>query len=123
MVHLNPPFDIPAALTRLPGKPGVYLMYDSTGQLLYIGKAKSLKSRVRQYFQSDIRHSYRIQSMVGQIARFETILTDSEIEALLLEDTLVKERSPKYNVLLRDDKKFPWIGLSDEPFPDAGGDR
>ncbi len=111
------PFDIQEGLARLPGRPGVYRMYAADGELLYIGKAKNLKSRVRSYFQSNAQHSPKNRQLVRLIARFDYIVTDNEMEALILEDNLVKKHHPRFNVLLRDDKRFPWLCITGEPFP------
>ncbi|QEK11562.1 excinuclease ABC subunit UvrC [Crassaminicella thermophila] len=105
-------FDIKEQLKKLPQKPGVYLMKDSTGEIIYVGKAISLKNRVRQYFQSSKNHSPKVLAMVGNISEFEYILTDSEVEALILEANLIKKHRPKYNVLLRDDKQYPYIKVT-----------
>lgn len=99
-------------LKDLPDKPGVYIMRDKYGGIIYIGKAVSLKNRVRQYFRASSNHSPRIQSMVSHIADFEYILTDTEVEALVLECSLIKEYHPKYNVSLRDDKHYPYIKIT-----------
>ncbi|HHX13650.1 MAG TPA: excinuclease ABC subunit UvrC [Clostridiales bacterium] len=105
-------FDIRENLKKLPAKPGVYIHKDQKGQILYVGKALSLKNRVRQYFQSPQRLNPKIRAMVGQIAEFEYIVTDTEMEALLLESLLIKRHKPKYNAMLRDDKTFPWIKVT-----------
>lgn len=112
-------FDLTFFLKNLPDKPGVYRMYAEDGSILYIGKAKSLKNRVRSYFQklNPRQHSVKTITLVGQIAWLDYILTDSEVEALLLESLLIKQEKPKYNILLKDDKKFPWLGISDEAYP------
>lgn len=110
-------FDIQAELRRLPTDPGVYRMYDASGNLLYVGKAQSLRARVRSYFQQDAQHSAKIRAMVAQVAYFDVVVTDTEIEALVLESNLVKAHQPKYNVLLKDDKRFPWIGIETGPYP------
>lgn len=105
-------------LKILPDKPGVYLMKDDAGKIIYVGKAISLKNRVRSYFQSSRNLSPRIQSMVNQVERFEFIVTTSEVEALVLECNLIKEEHPKYNVRLRDDKQYPWVKVTlAERFP------
>lgn len=104
-------------LQRLPANSGVYRFYNARGTLIYIGKAKQLKSRVRSYFQKGADHSPKTQSMVRQIADFDYIITDNEREALILETNLIKEKKPKYNILARDDKRYPWIGISAEKFP------
>ena len=88
----------------LPTQPGVYIMKDIQGDIIYIGKAKQLKNRVSQYFGSVTGHSEKVRRMVSQIDRFEYIVTDSEFEALVLECSLIKQYSPKYNILLKDDK-------------------
>lgn len=105
-------------LTTLPDNPGVYIMKDSDDNIIYIGKAKSLKNRVRQYFQSSRNHSQKVRSMVEHIRDFEYILTDSELEALILECNLIKKHRPKYNVLLKDDKHYPYIKVTtNEEYP------
>lgn len=111
-------FDIQEELKKLPGKPGVYLMHDEKDEIIYVGKAISLKNRVRQYFQSSRNKGVKIEQMVTHIARFEYIVTDSELEALVLECNLIKEHRPKYNTMLMDDKSYPFIKVTvDEPFP------
>jgi excinuclease ABC subunit C len=110
-------FDFKAALARLPDQPGVYRMYGPNNTLLYVGKAKVLKNRVRSYFQNPAGLAPKVSVLMQQVIRFDYIVTDSEIEALILEYNLIKQHRPKYNILLRDDKKFPWIGLSAEPYP------
>jgi excinuclease ABC subunit C len=103
---------------NLPRSPGVYLMKDSKGRVLYIGKAKSLRSRVRSYFLNNDRYVHpKIVALVSRIADVDFVLTDSEVEALILEDNLVKEHKPRYNVMLRDDKAFPFIKVTNEPYP------
>jgi len=105
-------------LKILPDKPGVYLMKDADENVLYVGKAVSLKNRVRSYFQSSRNLSLRIQSMVKQVDRVEYITTDSEVEALVLECNLIKEKRPKYNIRLRDDKQYPWVKVTlQETYP------
>lgn len=96
-------------LKKLPGKPGVYLMHDKKDAIIYVGKAISLKNRVRQYFQPSRNVSPKIERMISQIDHFEYIITDSEVEALVLESNLIKEHKPKYNTMLRDDKSYPFI--------------
>lgn len=113
----TPSFDFQTALGRLPDQPGVYRMFGSDGTLLYVGKAKNLKNRVKSYFQNPAGLAPKVAVLMQQVARFDYILTDTEIEALILEYNLIKQHRPKYNILLRDDKKFPWIGLSAEPYP------
>ena len=110
--------DIQEQLKKLPGEPGVYLMKDEDDKIIYVGKAISLKNRVRQYFQSSKNHSSKVKSMVKNINSFEYIITDSELEALILECNLIKKYRPKYNVLLRDDKTYPYIKVTvNEDFP------
>lgn len=105
-------------LASLPDRPGCYLFKDETGKVLYVGKALSLRSRVRQYFQEGGGHTPRIRRMVPRVRDLETIVTDSEMEALILESTLIKRHRPYYNVRLRDDKQYPYICLTmNEPFP------
>lgn len=102
-------FDIQEELKKLPAKPGVYLMHDKSDAIIYVGKAISLKNRVRQYFQAGRRVSPKIERMISQIHHFEYIITDSEVEALVLENNLIKEHEPKYNTMLKDDKTYPYI--------------
>ncbi len=111
-------FDIEEELKKLPAKPGVYIMHDKSDAIIYVGKAVSLKNRVRQYFQSSRNLSPKIQKMVSLVARFEYIVVDSEMEALVLECNLIKEHRPKYNTMLKDDKHYPYIRVTvNEPFP------
>ena len=111
-------FNIQEELKKLPGKPGVYLMHDEKDAIIYVGKAISLKNRVRQYFQSSRNKGAKIEQMVTHISRFEYIVTDSELEALVLECNLIKEHRPKYNTMLVDDKSYPFIKVTvNEPFP------
>ena len=105
-------FDIQEELKKLPAKPGVYIMHDKTDAIIYVGKAISLKNRVRQYFQSSRNKGPKIEQMVTKIARFEYIVTDSELEALVLECNLIKEHRPKYNTMLKDDKTYPYIKVT-----------
>ena len=110
--------DIQEQLKKLPGEPGVYLMKDENDKIIYVGKAISLKNRARQYFQSSKNHSSKVKSMVKNIKSFEYIITDSELEALILECNLIKKYRPKYNVLLRDDKTYPYIKVTiNEDYP------
>lgn len=102
-------FDIKEELKKLPANPGVYLMHDKSDAIIYVGKAISLKNRVRQYFQAGRRVSPKIERMISQIDHFEYIITDSEVEALVLENNLIKEHEPKYNTMLKDDKTYPYI--------------
>lgn len=111
-------FDFKAQLKILPDKPGVYLMKNALGEVIYVGKAKILKNRVRQYFQSSKNHSEKVRAMVKNISEFEYIVTDSEMEALILECNLIKKYSPKYNISLKDDKFYPFIKVTtNEDFP------
>ncbi len=111
-------FDFEEELKKLPGKPGVYIMHDAKDAIIYVGKAVSLKNRVRSYFRASTKKTPKIQKMVSLIARFEYIVTDSELEALVLENNLIKEHSPKYNTMLKDDKTYPYIKVTiSEPFP------
>lgn len=114
----NKTFIIEDELKKLPGKPGVYLMHDEKDEIIYVGKAISLKNRVRQYFQTSRNKGAKIEQMVTHISRFEYIVTDSELEALVLECNLIKEHRPKYNTMLMDDKSYPFIRVSvNEAFP------
>jgi excinuclease ABC subunit C len=111
-------FDFEHQLKVLPDKPGVYLMKNALGEIIYVGKAKILKNRVRQYFQSSKNHSEKVKAMVKNIAEFEYIVTDSEMEALILECNLIKKYRPRYNILLKDDKHYPFIKVTiNEDFP------
>ena len=96
-------FNIEEELKKLPGQPGVYIMHDARDEIIYVGKAISLKNRVRQYFQSSRGKTAKIHKMVSRIARFEYIVTDSEMEALVLECNLIKEHRPRYNTMLKDE--------------------
>ena len=111
-------FLIEDELKKLPGKPGVYIMHGENDEIIYVGKAVSLKNRVRQYFQSSRNKGAKIEQMVTHITRFEYIVTDSELEALVLECNLIKEHRPKYNTMLKDDKTYPFIKVTvNEPYP------
>ena len=111
-------FNIEEELKKLPGQPGVYIMHDARDEIIYVGKAISLKNRVRQYFQSSRGKTAKIQQMVSRIARFEYIVTDSELEALVLECNLIKEHRPRYNTMLKDDKAYPYIQVTvSEAYP------
>ncbi|PNV63748.1 excinuclease ABC subunit C [Clostridium sp. chh4-2] len=111
-------FNIEEELKKLPSQPGVYIMHDSKDEIIYVGKAISLKNRVRQYFQSSRNKTAKIEQMVSRIARFEYIITDSELEALVLECNLIKEHRPRYNTMLKDDKSYPYIKVTvNEEFP------
>ena len=105
-------------LKTLPESPGVYLMKDAQGKIIYVGKAIILKNRVRQYFQANKNHSVKVRAMVAKIADFETIVTASEVEALILECNLIKKYRPRYNICLKDDKSYPYLKLTlAEDFP------
>lgn len=110
-------FDFEYQIKNLPDNPGVYLMRNSLREVIYVGKAKNLKNRVRQYFQSSKNHTEKVKAMVSHISEFEYIVTDSEMEALILECNLIKKYSPKYNILLKDDKYYPFIKITNEEFP------
>lgn len=111
-------FDFDEELKKLPNKPGVYIMHDAKDTIIYIGKAVNLHSRVRSYFRKNIGRGPQIDKMVTQIARFEYIITDSELEALVLENNLIKEYSPRYNTMLKDDKTYPYIKVTvGHPYP------
>lgn len=111
-------FDFSEELKKLPEKPGVYIMHNSSDEIIYVGKAVNLKNRVRQYFQNSKNKSAKTTALVSHIAYFEYIVTDSEMEALLLECNLIKEHRPKYNVMLKDDKTYPYIKVTtNEAFP------
>lgn len=111
-------FDIQEELKKLPPKPGVYIMHDDKDAIIYVGKAVNLHNRVRSYFRKIVGRGPQIDQMVRQIARFEYIVTDSELEALVLENNLIKEHMPKYNTMLRDDKTYPYIKVTvQEDFP------
>ncbi|MDR1060377.1 MAG: excinuclease ABC subunit UvrC, partial [Clostridiales bacterium] len=105
-------FDINAELKKLPGKPGVYIMKSAAGDIIYVGKAVSLKNRVKQYFQSNAGHTPKVRALVLRICSFEYIVTDTEFEALILECNLIKKHRPRYNVLLKDDKHYPYIKIT-----------
>ncbi len=110
-------FNIQEELKKIPDNPGVYMMKNTFNEVIYVGKAKNLKKRVRQYFQSK-NHSTKIQNMIRNINEFEYIMTDNEVEALILEANLIKKYMPKYNTLLRDDKQYPYIKIStNEKYP------
>ncbi|MDK2967826.1 excinuclease ABC subunit UvrC [Lacrimispora sp.] len=116
MDHIE--FNIEEELKKLPSQPGVYIMHDKRDEIIYVGKAISLKNRVRQYFQSSRNKTAKIEQMVSRIARFEYIITDSELEALVLECNLIKEHRPRYNTMLKDDKTYPYIKVTVyEEFP------
>ncbi len=111
-------FDFEGELARLPEKPGVYIMHSEDDTVIYVGKAKILKNRVRQYFRNNSGHTPKVRAMVSKVAYFEYIITDSEIEALVLECNLIKKYRPKYNILLKDDKQYPYIKVTvNQPYP------
>ena len=111
-------FDVQEELKKLPAKPGVYIMHDERDAIIYVGKAVNLHNRVRSYFRKIVGRGPQIDRMVSQIARFEYIVTDSELEALILENNLIKEHRPKYNTMLKDDKTYPYIKVTvAEPYP------
>ena len=105
-------FNIEEELKKLPGNPGVYIMHDAYDTIIYVGKAVNLKNRVRSYFRAGVYHTAKINKMISLIDHFEYIITDSELEALVLENNLIKEHSPKYNTLLKDDKTYPYIKVT-----------
>lgn len=111
------PETVEEKLKNLPNQPGVYLYRNESGKVLYVGKAKSLRSRVRSYFQDSRNLAPRTQRLVKQIRDLDTIIVDSEVEALILEANLIKEHRPRYNVFLKDDKSYPYIRITNEPFP------
>ena len=111
-------FNIDEELKKLPDKPGVYIMKDKDGEIIYVGKAISLKNRVRQYFRSSKNDPPKVKTMVKHIEEFEYIIVDNEVEALILEANLIKKHKPKYNILLRDDKQYPYIKVTtNEKYP------
>jgi excinuclease ABC subunit C len=104
-------------ITSLPDQPGVYQFYDRQGAIIYIGKAKSLKKRVSSYFGNKKVESFKVKVLVDRIADIKFIVVDNESDALLLENNLIKKFQPRYNIMLKDDKTFPWICIKNEPFP------
>lgn len=114
---MNPKMkDLRAKAMGLPLQPGVYLMKNAAGEIIYIGKAKKLKNRVSQYFGSQNNHTEKVRRMVDNVDDFDYIITDSEFECLILECSLIKQHAPKYNILLKDDKGYSWIRVTDEPY-------
>jgi excinuclease ABC subunit C len=109
--------NVEAKLRSLPTTPGVYLMRNDAGEIIYVGKAKSLRARVRSYFQSGAQHALKTREMVRRVADLETIVVDSEAEALILENNLIKEHRPRFNINLKDDKTYPYIKVTSERFP------
>ena len=104
-------------LKNLPTAPGVYLHKNADGKIIYVGKAKNLKNRVRSYFQSGRGHDAKTRELVKRIADLEFIVVDNEVEALVLESNLIKKHKPRFNVLLKDDKQYPHLKMTNEPFP------
>jgi len=102
------------AVTQLPSRPGVYLFKDSRGTILYVGKAKNLRQRVRQYLDSSRHHDAKTTALMRRATALDWIVTDTEVEALLLENNLIKEHKPRYNILLKDDKTYPYIRVTNE---------
>ena len=109
--------DVKTKLQNLPAKPGVYLMKDTWGRVIYVGKAKSLRNRVRAYFHHTAPHHPKIAALISKISDLDVLVTDSEMEALILEANLIKQHRPRYNVNLKDDKRYPYLKVTDEPFP------
>jgi excinuclease ABC subunit C len=109
--------ELKRSINNLPHKPGVYQFYDKDSKLLYVGKAKKLRNRVGSYFSKQKYESGKTRLMVSKISRVEYIVVNHEYEALLLENTLIKKNQPRYNVMLRDDKTYPWLCLKNERFP------
>lgn len=109
--------DLKTKLENLPTKPGIYLMKDASGKIIYVGKAKSLRNRIRAYFHDTPPYHPKISALISKISDFDILATDSEIEALILEANLIKEYKPRYNVNLKDDKRYPYLKVTDEPFP------
>ena len=104
-------------ISILPDKPGVYQFFNSQGTIIYVGKAKNLKKRVSSYFNKQKYENNKLRVLVKRIEKIEYIVVDSESDALLLENNLIKKYQPRYNILLKDDKSFPWICIKNEPFP------
>jgi excinuclease ABC subunit C len=104
-------------LKTLPDKPGVYQYYDDTGMIIYVGKAKSLKKRVSSYFNKEKHESGKVAVLVKKIADIRYIVVATEFDALLLENNIIKEHQPRYNIMMKDDKTFPWICIKNERFP------
>jgi len=119
MAEANPKYaeSLASSISLLPSKPGVYQYYNSNDKIIYVGKAKNLKSRVSSYFNRDTNHGAKITYLVRQIARIEFVVVETEIDALLLENNLIKKYQPRYNVLMKDDKTYPWICIKKENFP------
>lgn len=103
---------IAKTLAVLPDKPGVYIMRDEHGKIIYVGKAVVLKNRVRSYFRNLASHTVKVKALVAKVAEIETIVTDSEVEALILECNLIKKHRPRYNIMLKDDKTYPYLKVT-----------
>ena len=110
-------FSVKESVKLLPQEPGIYRFYDNSNKIIYIGKAKNLKKRVQQYFRNDNHLSAKTSIMVSKIASFDHTVVPTETEALLLENIQIKQYKPRYNILLKDDKTYPWIVVKKEPFP------
>ena len=110
-------FDYKSALAKVPEQPGVYRYFDEEGIIIYVGKAKNLKNRVSSYFAKSNQHDRKTKRLVSQIRNLEFTIVHTEFDALLLENTLIKKHQPKFNILLRDDKMYPFICVTNEPFP------
>jgi excinuclease ABC subunit C len=110
-------FDYKAELAKVPEEPGVYRYFDSEGTVIYVGKAKNLKNRVSSYFVKSNQHDRKTKRLVSQIRKIEFTIVNTEFDALLLENNLIKKYQPKFNILLRDDKMYPFICITNEPFP------
>src|SRR5690606_33783295 len=110
-------FDVKAELKKIPHKPGVYQYFDENGKILYIGKAKDLKNRVSSYFVNSQGLNGKTQVLVRKIRKIAFTIVDTEIDAWLLENSLIKKHQPRYNILLKDDKTYPWIVIKNERFP------
>ncbi len=116
-IHKHSALDLSSLSKRLPEQAGVYQFYDTHGEIIYVGKAKNLKKRVSSYFNRNKFDSYKVKVLVGKIVDVKYVVVESESDALLLENTLIKKHQPRYNILLKDDKTFPWICIKNEPFP------
>jgi len=110
-------FDYKTALAKIPEQPGVYRYFDEEGTVIYVGKAKNLKNRVSSYFAKSNQHDRKTKRLVSQICNLEFTIVHTEFDALLLENTLIKKYQPKFNILLKDDKMYPFICITNEPFP------
>src|SRR5699024_9553305 len=117
MSGLSPDIDVKSKVSHLPLTPGVYMFKDSGNRVLYVGKAKRLRNRVRSYFQESAGHDGRIRVMIDKIEDLEVIITDTEAEALILENTMIKKHHPRYNVMYRDDKSYPYICITNDERP------